>query len=249
MRQNYPNKAEIVEYLLSKNKIIAPPVKLSEIVKSWDKLQVTFDEIDGDAYLVDLGVVGKNILIRKKAPPERQRFSLAHEIGHLVLKDAGINLHESTVKSRNTIIERWCNEFASELLMPSGWIQNEVLGSKIVNIFRLCHKLAEKYQVSFDAMLIRLTETTPINVARYIVRMDSSEIKYNKSKICPINIKSYETKIFPELNKGSLNRGFFLDDTKYCFIQAHMISHTEKKWIWFLMNTDKSLTIGKPNPR
>jgi Zn-dependent peptidase ImmA (M78 family) len=244
MRHKYPNKAEIAEHLLSKSKIIAPPVKLSEIVKSWDKLQVTFDEIDGDAYLVDLGVLGNNILIRKKATLERQRFSLAHEIGHLVLKESGLHSVKSTVKSRNTLIERWCNEFASELLMPSGWIQSEVFGSKIDTVFSLCHKLAERYQVSFEAMLIRLTETTPINVARYTLKGSNAEIKYNKSKICPINYERYKTKIVLELKKCSLANGFFLDKNLYCFIHAHEIKHAEQKWIWFLMNTDESLTIG-----
>jgi len=240
----YPDKADIAELLLNKSGIFAPPVKLAEIVKNWDSLQVTFDEIDGDAYLVDLGILGNNILIRKNANPERQRFSLAHELGHIILKESGLPSLESTVKSRKSISERWCNEFASELLMPSGWIDRDVVGTKIDNIFTLCHKLAEKYQVSFEAMVIRISEITPVNIARLVFKNANTKVIYNKSKISPIDFDKYKFKILPEIKRCSLANGLFLDKNLYCFLHVQEIKHDEQKWFCFLTNTDESLTIG-----
>lgn len=63
---------------------------------------------------------GRTIHINKNEPEVRQRFTMAHEIGHVVMNHSG---NPFRVKNNNTEIinqhyERMANKFAAELLMP-----------------------------------------------------------------------------------------------------------------------------------
>lgn len=89
-------------------------------------------EPDVAGFLVkDSGEAGARAYINKDDWPQRQRFTLAHELGHLVRhnethgRDAEVGLVEyraelSSLGSDQT--EIWCNAFAAELLMPEAVI-------------------------------------------------------------------------------------------------------------------------------
>lgn len=93
------------------------------------------------------------ILLNPQENPERRRFTLAHEIGHIVLG------HESggnRLDKRNDIMApakgslEWnANEFAAELLMP------EVEFKKIWNTFKNDGVLANFFCVSKSAIDVR----------------------------------------------------------------------------------------------
>lgn len=92
---------------------------------------------------------GKNhILVNIYDSYERQRFTIAHELGHLLLdKSETIDCRESIFS--NDIKELKANEFAGSLLMPKEWLE-EVL--KIVDDN---DKLANIFQVSRQAIEVR----------------------------------------------------------------------------------------------
>lgn len=74
----------------------------------------------------------------------RQRFSVAHEIGHFVLNHKGVN--ESFNINSSTPIEKEANIFAGEILIPYPEIKADL---KAATNFDL---LSEKYQVSKEAL-------------------------------------------------------------------------------------------------
>lgn len=45
-------------------------------------------------------------------------FTLAHELAHLTIGEAGVDAAQPEALTQETMIERWCNEVASELLVP-----------------------------------------------------------------------------------------------------------------------------------
>lgn len=55
------------------------------------------------------------IKLNSASPPTRRRFTLAHEIGHLLLGEPGLR----SSCGRNRELERKCDAIASELLMPT----------------------------------------------------------------------------------------------------------------------------------
>lgn len=114
--------------------------------------------VDGDR-----PVIGVNALQGKA----RQRFTVAHEVGHLVLHDSqqlhidrGFRLYlRSEVSGQATDRDEIeANRYAAELLMPAEFLIKDVaqldadFGDELS--FR---RLATRYQVSQQAMIYRLT--------------------------------------------------------------------------------------------
>lgn len=125
---------------------------------------------------------GKEIVtiigINSAHPPRRRRFSLAHEIGHFVLghlKRAGFEtlhidrkfacLPRNGRSSEGTnSLEIEANGFAAALLMPANQLREDFKKFKADSIEcfdyeddELASALAKRYNVSLQAMIIRLT--------------------------------------------------------------------------------------------
>lgn len=102
--------------------------------------------------------------------PQRQRFTIAHELGHLLLHnyktahaDSGFKLrYRDAASSTGEVIEEIeANAFAAELLMPAKLVLTEA--NKIGFDFAMQHdrdlsRLARKFQVSKLALGIRLAQ-------------------------------------------------------------------------------------------
>lgn len=98
----------------------------------------------------------------------RKRFSIAHEIGHLVLHDDE-HLHvdeelRSNVQFRNEYSslgvddrEIEANQFAAEILMPEQILLKDVAKLKDNSPEVVIEELAKLYDVSIQSMTIRLT--------------------------------------------------------------------------------------------
>jgi len=118
------------------------------------------------------GVVHRNsdgsavIGINSSHSPGRQRFTIAHEIGHLLLHtDKSLHIDERfpiglrSGISGKAIDEREieANQFAAELLMPTDFIAKDIKPLIGVDTVAAIQKLANKYKVSNEAMSIRLS--------------------------------------------------------------------------------------------
>lgn len=96
------------------------------------------------------------ITLNGRDAPRRQRFTLAHEIGHFVLHrdqlGAGI-VDNAMYRSRlSSELETQANRFAAELLMPANLVFQLYRQENI----RSLHALADRFDVSVDAMRTRL---------------------------------------------------------------------------------------------
>ncbi|WP_245421744.1 helix-turn-helix domain-containing protein [Rhodoplanes serenus] len=103
------------------------------------------------------------ILLNRSHPADRMRFTLAHEIGHLVM-------HRFPTES----MEPEANAFASALLMPEADIRPAFLGRKIT--LELLAALKPEWRVAMQALLMRasaLKFVTP-NQSRYLWQQISS---------------------------------------------------------------------------
>lgn len=101
---------------------------------------------------------GPVIGFNQRHPPSRARFSVAHELGHHLLRHhrrAHIDLAVAPSESGDPpgtdwAIERDANRFASELLMPAEAVASLADGEVSVEV------LAERFNVSIEAMGFRL---------------------------------------------------------------------------------------------
>jgi Zn-dependent peptidase ImmA (M78 family) len=111
------------------------------------------------------------IAVQENDPPKRQRFTIAHEIGHFHLRhqfEPGEHVHVDRghlITPRNskssTGVDRKeieANQFAASLLMPSELVMKKIRALKVTSLFdHHVQKLAEEFDVSEQAMTIRLS--------------------------------------------------------------------------------------------
>ena len=95
------------------------------------------------------------ITINSNQINSRQRFSIAHEMGHILLHhdQAGYQFID-IIKKQDQLCERQANVFASELLMPAEEFKNIYFNHNITNPA----DIANYFQVSMQAAEIRISE-------------------------------------------------------------------------------------------
>lgn len=108
-------------------------------------------------------IIGVNSL----HPKSRQRFTIAHELGHLELHETGeIHIdHRFLARRRDGVSslaidqdEIEANNFAAELLMPKFMLENDLAKLQVdYEDEELPRWLADRYKVSLQAMAIRLS--------------------------------------------------------------------------------------------
>lgn len=162
---------KMAQQLLNELGVTKPPVPVEEIAKQ-KSAKLSFEPFDGEEDIS--GILfrdGNNIIIgiNSSHHHNRQRFTIAHEIGHLLLHDKKELFVDKVVKVnfRDTISsaaidtkEITANAFAAELLMPKKFVLNEIdkilKRSRIENKEELIEKLSSVFEVSKQAMEYRL---------------------------------------------------------------------------------------------
>jgi len=90
------------------------------------------------------------ILVNTRHSQERQRFSIAHELGHFCLH-RGLQLAFTSHRKHRGRLEREADRFAAELLMPEADV-------KLAAAFTHFNGLVQIFEVSATAMRRRLLE-------------------------------------------------------------------------------------------
>jgi len=96
------------------------------------------------------------IIVNSRQIDSRQRFTIAHEIGHIVLNHSDIypEYYSFITNSKLAYKERQANVFATELLMPVSKFKDLYFNKHITNV----PDIAKYFQVSKQAAEIRITE-------------------------------------------------------------------------------------------
>lgn len=136
------------------------------------------DKIDGLTTITDSD--RKIIFINNQMPNDRIRFSMAHELGHLVM-------HLGNPPCSSDDAERQADEFASEFLMPEEEIRPMLLN---VNIQTL-GMLKRKWRVSMHALVRRAKDLETITYQQYRnLQMYFSKKGYTKSEPIPLPLEN-----------------------------------------------------------
>ncbi|MHB0978157.1 MAG: helix-turn-helix domain-containing protein [Minisyncoccota bacterium] len=85
------------------------------------------------------------VLVNSRDPADRQRHTLAHELGHIVM-------HHRCMVSENADVEQQANEFASEFLMPAVDVTPHLAGH--MSLAKLA-ALKPVWRVSMASLLVR----------------------------------------------------------------------------------------------
>ena len=107
------------------------------------------------------------LVLSKNTPIERKRFTLFHELGHLILPMNQLNHSEK---------EKKCNAFASEMLLSKANLEMELGNSKRKIFLEEIKNLQEKYGISVAAIIYKLEETGYLrkyNLRDFFIRISS----------------------------------------------------------------------------
>lgn len=149
------------------------PIDVSKIAKQLD-IKVIIDDLSssrlsGFAYQKN----GEKIIgVNEFESDERKRFTIAHELGHLLLHKNSVSYDQGGIMmfrdghSSEGIDQKevQANRFAAELLMPEQDIRLDLAKEKTFDLMTtpellssFVERMAKKYNVSEQAMSIRLT--------------------------------------------------------------------------------------------
>ena len=95
------------------------------------------------------------IFLNRDMVPGRDRFTFAHELGHIKMNHLDIDQSKITAFHEPKLRQE-ANYFAACLLMPEDWIRSDC-GSSTISLDML-RDLVQVYDVSWEAMTNRLHE-------------------------------------------------------------------------------------------
>lgn len=107
------------------------------------------------------------IAVNSSQPVSRQRFSVAHELAHLLLHEEQLVLHAHYFKRQFEQKEIDADVFAAELLVPRELLKKSIDSLKVQSIEEATLLLSHLYQVSFAAMANRLYTLQMITRAKF----------------------------------------------------------------------------------
>ncbi len=108
--------------ILIRERVCALPVPMFQLCKQMG-IAVKYD--DGQLAEGSSGMAVKKgrkyiVIVRRDEPPQRQRFTIAHELGHILVGDVGrFKLVNREPSPMDNPIEKRANVFASRLLAPA----------------------------------------------------------------------------------------------------------------------------------
>lgn len=154
--------------ILVRFNLLKTPIDLNKVTSKLG-VNITHQDLDDSVSGFFIKKNSKNIIgVNKNHPPLRNRFTIAHEIGHFILHSEkplfvdyykGSILFRSENQTKDYKIEREANRFAAALLMPKLLVKKEL--NKFSNTENLeydekIYELSKKFKVSRQAMDFRL---------------------------------------------------------------------------------------------
>jgi Zn-dependent peptidase ImmA (M78 family) len=157
----------LIEELLATYEITEAPVPVEMIAKGRGArifYQSLEDDVSGFLYRDTAQTV---IGVNTHHAPVRQKFTTAHELGHLLLhdqeqlhvdRDFRIRLRDDVSSQGTDEAEREANLFAASLLMPKRFLGEDLQNEEYVDLFgdNFLVGISRKYGVSTQALVNRL---------------------------------------------------------------------------------------------
>lgn len=160
----------LVQELLTQAGIHTPPVPVDQIAEAQGlELRLNREPASKISGFLFLGGNRPIIGINAEHHTNRQRFTIAHELGHYLLHSFSpqdlyvdhsfqVLLRDERSSEGTDTTEREANLFAAELLMPAGLLSTDLQDRTQIDIVdeAFLQELAQRYQVSQQAMMFRL---------------------------------------------------------------------------------------------
>ena len=150
------------------------PYDLEQLVEKYADIRFVKFPVDADGMSCGLKKQKRPlILINNSRPKTRQRFTLAHELGHVIIpwhigniishteQNLENDLEVSLSLSEYRQIEKEANKFAAELLFPTSWLKSKIEDINFDNFQNILKNIIQETKASRDACLINIFNLLP----------------------------------------------------------------------------------------
>lgn len=170
---------------------LTPPVDVFKVCEAYG-LNVNYENISSAEALLIVSKGKKNIIINDKkiAYAPRQRFSIAHEVGHFFIPWHGsvcTCLHIGDFSSED-VEEKEADVFASELLIPTEALLYKIC-DKVITL-ELIKELAQEFNVSLFSMTRKVIANSGQKVIALLYYSNGNKIVIDKSQSFDFKLKS-----------------------------------------------------------
>ncbi|MBF0596904.1 helix-turn-helix domain-containing protein [Faecalibacter rhinopitheci] len=202
-----------------------PRGPIKDIVNLVEKLGIiiVYHNFNTDIKIDGVSLIGNNgvpiMIINKKIPDSRKSFTIAHELGHIIMH------FKYGIITEDRDVEKEANEFASNLLMPNEDIKGDLFNLNSEKLF----DLKRYWKVSAQAILYKskdLGVLTPDQHRRWVTKFN-----YNGWRVKePNEFNLTEPKLTQELIRIHLEE---LEYTKNDISELFGLSETELDQYYF----------------
>lgn len=151
-RARLPSWTEALRQFIDQADVLGILVMVSGVVGSNTHRSLNPEEFRGFALSDPLAPL---VFINGADTKAAQMFTLAHEIAHLWLGESGVSNSEA-VSIPDHATERWCNQVAAELLVPSEIMRQEMYTSTDLGVD--INRMARRFKVSTLVILRRVRD-------------------------------------------------------------------------------------------
>ncbi|TAL31756.1 MAG: ImmA/IrrE family metallo-endopeptidase [Spirochaetes bacterium] len=170
-----------------------------------------FKKFFGMSVSVDNGGPAVCVKVGDDVSVERQIFTVAHEMGHLLLHR---NSYKKDETSENEKEERNAERFASHFLIPQSVFDKEWQSARGLHLVDRVLHVKRIFRVSYMTVLIRLVECGYADLAI----IPAFRFEYNR--LCGHDLKShYEPESYSETEPEGLVKSDFMDDRLYRLVR------------------------------
>ena len=111
---------------------------------------------------------GLRIALSEKESPLRQRFTLAHELGHCLI----FGIEKAGIRTYSREEEKRCDRFAAALLMPKSVFLREFNRRQNLPRTSVVRELAAQFAVSLRAALVRLNDLALVDPGTILLTVE-----------------------------------------------------------------------------
>jgi Zn-dependent peptidase ImmA (M78 family) len=163
-RVRYAGIKQLVGTLLTRFEVTTPPVPVRDMIRGFG-IELRQGDLGDVSGLMARKAGGAIIGVNRNHAPTRQRFTLAHELGHFLLHrdleshsdiDFRVKYRDRRSSEATDVEEVEANFFAACLLMPASFL-NALNASAALSNDEMVADLARTFDVSSHAMSLRLS--------------------------------------------------------------------------------------------
>lgn len=171
-RQHVQEAIEYAQHVAAPFTQRGEPIDIERIAKSVGVAEVSSAEMNADGFLGRRSDGALVIRHRNGVGKPRTRFTIAHEVAHILLSEVeGKPLTVADTYRRDAAEEKAVNRIAAELLMPVSTLVHE-LNDRRDEVWNTVFRLARQYRVSSSAMAFRVLELSDLFAVSLRINID-----------------------------------------------------------------------------